>query len=220
MTQATSGIASLIEKIKQDGVHAGEQARSERIAQAEKDAEAILAKAREQARKITEDAEKAAKQRRTQLEAELRMAARDFAFRLQERIVHQVVRPEAEALTKAALADPAAVSGLVVQFVQQWGESGGKVFANAALKDALVGALGKRIGKAAEGGVEIVDEAGQGGFRLVKQGEHFAWDVSADAVARELAQLVEPGLRELLLPEPPKRPASGSFRAVPADAEA
>lgn len=221
MTQATSGIAGLIAKIKQDGVEAGEQARAERLQSAQREAEAILAKAQADAKKIRDDAENAANQRRTQLEAELRMAARDFAFRLQERLRAQIIAPQTQALAGAAMGDAQAVSGLVLQLVQSWGAAGGQVHAAPELRAALTAALADKIGAAAaDGGIELVDEAGLAGFRLTKEGEHFAWDVSAEAVARELAALVEPGLRALLLPEPQKRPASGSFRAVPADAQA
>ena len=219
MTQATSGIASLIEKIKQDGVEAGEKARAERIQNAEQEAASILAKARADAQKIREDAEKSAAQRRTQLEAELRMAARDFGFRLQERLRKQVIDPAAEKAANEAMTDAATVTGLVQQLVQGWGAAGGRVVVAPELREALTAALGARIGEAGAGGIEIVDEAGLKGFRLLKDGEHFAWDVSAEAVSRELASLVEPGLRFLLLPEPPRSPGSGKFRAVPQDAE-
>lgn len=199
MNEAASGIANLIARIKTDGVEAGETERKARIAAAQAEAEQILATARTEAERIRAAAQADAERRSRQLDAELRMAARDFVFRLQERLSAQVLGPATSELAARALSDDQALAGLIVSLLRD--ASGGTLVVDptrrATLEATLLTALGRR---AQSGGLEIRDEAGLGGFRLVRKGEHFAWDVSQEAVARELARLVEPGLRSALSP--------------------
>lgn len=197
MSEATSGIASLISRIKQDGVQAGEAERQARVEAARKEAADIVAAAQKQAAAIVATAEAEATKRRAQLDAELRMAARDFVFRFQERLSSQVITPQADAAAAAAVGDGAGVVALVLQLLGD--QTSGKVTIDPSLRARLVAALGAKVSATAGAeGIEIVDEAGLGGFRLTRKGEHFVWDVSREAVARELARLVEPGLRGAL----------------------
>lgn len=200
MNEAASGIANLIAKIKADGVEAGERLRQERLDAAAREAEALLARARGEAEQIVAAAKAESERRARQLDAELKMAARDFIFRLQERLSAQLLGPAASELAARTLADDEAVARLIVELL---GErvSGSRLTVDAARREALEAAILRRLGAAAgEAGLEITDESGLGGFRLVRRGEHFAWDVSQDAVARELERLVEPGLRGALSP--------------------
>jgi hypothetical protein len=129
------------------------------------------------------------------------MAARDFVFALQERLGAQVLGPATSNLVAGALGDDEAVAGLIVALLRERA-GGASLTLDADRREQLEAAVLRRIGAAAgEGGLEITDEAGLGGFRLVRRGEHFAWDVSQDAVARELARLVEPSLRGALSPK-------------------
>lgn len=204
MNEAASGIANLIAKIKADGVEAGESERRVRVDAATREAEQVLAKARAEAERITAAAQADAERRRRQLDAELRMAARDFVFRLQERLSSQVLGPATSELAAQALSDDNAVAGLIVELLGDR-VSGSSLTVDSARRQALEAAILRRIGaKAIGAGLEITDEAGLGGFRLVRQGEHFSWDVSQDAVARELGRLVEPGLRSALSPKDPQ----------------
>lgn len=204
MNEAASGIANLIAKIKADGVDAGENERRARISAAQAEAEQLLAKARAEAERITAAAQAEAERRRRQLDAELRMAARDFVFRLQERLSAQVLGPATAAQVQHALSDNEAVAGLIVELLRDRA-SGSSLTVDSARRQALEAAILRRIGdKAGTAGLEITDEAGLGGFRLIRQGEHFTWDVSQDAVARELGRLVEPGLRSALSLQDPQ----------------
>jgi len=194
MTEASSGVASLIARIKQDGIQAAETERTARLGAARQEADDIIAAARRQAEAIVAEAHDAAARRRTQLDAELRMAARDFLFAFQERLSAQVIRPTADAAAAAALSDPSALASLVLAVVQG-AFAGSTVGVEPQLREAFAAAI---AAKASAQGLEIVDDAGVGGFKLRVAGEHFVWDVSREAVARELARLVEPSLRDAL----------------------
>lgn len=201
MKQAASGISDLIARIKADGIQAGEDERKERIEAASREAAKIVADARAEAERIVGAANAEAERRRHQLDAELRMAARDFVLRLQERLSAQVLRPVTADLARAALADDGAVTALILDLLRE--RAGGARLTldadrRAALEAAVIAGFAGRLG---DGGLEITDEAGLGGFRLARDGENFVWDASADAVARELASLVEPSLRAALTPK-------------------
>lgn len=201
MNEAASGIASLIARIKADGVEAGESERKARVDAATREAEEVVARARAEADRIVAAAREEADRRGKQLDAELRMAARDFVFRLQERLGAQVLGPATGALVERALADDDAVAGLIVDLMRDR-TGGGRLTLDPTRRAALEAAVLRRVGDAVgPDGLEITDEAGLGGFRLVRRGEHFAWDVSQDALARELGRLVEPGLRAALSPK-------------------
>lgn len=218
MTQATSGLSALIARIRQDGVDAGQAERARLLSQAEAEAQAILARARAEADAIRAEAERQAQERANRLEGELRMASRDFVYRMHDRIHTQVIEPLAREATEAALADPQRLAALIAELVLAWGR-GGQAQVDPRLRAELEQALAAALAaKAAAGTVELKDEQGLRGFRLIRQGEHFVWDVSVDTVARELASLVEPTLRELLLPA--RGRDGGGWRIVPSGAGA
>ncbi len=196
--ETTTGLAALIARLKQDGVEAGEAERRALLDAARHDAAEIVAAAHKQAERLVKTAEQEATARRAQLDAELRMAARDFVFRFRERIIHQVVGRVADAAAAATVGNDAALAELVVQLLAS-NASGATLTANAALQAKVRAALGARVDAAIAGGdIELVDAAGQGGFRLQRRGEHFVWDVTEAAIARELAQLVGPDLAAAL----------------------
>lgn len=197
MTQVTSGIAEFISRIKLDGVEEGERERDRIIAAAREEAAKLVAQAEADAEKVRQEAEKAAEKRKTQLQAELRMAARDFVFRFQEQLKSKVIEPAVAAEVKAATSDSALMAKLLGELLVAWGSGSGGVTAHIRPEDraALEAALASRI---TAGELVLLDAPGQGGFRLVRDGDHFAWDFTAEAIARELASLVEPGLRSAL----------------------
>lgn len=199
MPETTSGIAELISHLKRDGVEAGEAEKARILKSARDEADAILADAKRRASQILDEARAEADKQRAQLTSELRMAARDFMLSFQERLRRQVTLPLVEERLRGALGDPeflkAALKELLARFAEQ-GASGMEVVVDAELRQKLDAAFLKELEAAMKGGrVSISDEQGLVGFRLVPQGETFAWDFSLEAMARELAQLVDPALK-------------------------
>lgn len=202
MKEAASGIANLIAKIKADGIEAGESERQTRLEEAEQEAQKILRQARAEAEKIVSQARAEAERKRQQLDSELRMAARDFVLRMKERLSEQVIGPSTAELAQRALADDQAVAQVIVDMLRGRAD-GARLTLDSERRQSLEAAILAKIGDQAQaGGIEITSEAGLGGFRLLREGEHFSWDASQSAVARELRSLVEPGLRSALAPKP------------------
>lgn len=204
MKEPASGISNLIARIKADGVEAGERERQARLDAAAREAEQMIAQARAEAERIVTAAKEESERRKRQLDAELRMAARDFVLGLHERLSTQVIAPATADVVQAALADDQAIAELVVAVLGERVQ-GAQLTLDADRRTALEAAILRRIDdRAAAGAIEITGEAGLGGFRLTREGDAFAWDMSHDAIARELARLVEPSLRAALAPKPPQ----------------
>lgn len=197
MTQVSSGIAEFITRIKLDGVEEGEREREKIIAAAREEAASLLKAAQADADKMRADAEEAAELRKSQLNAELRMAARDFIFRFQSQLTSQSIQPAVASSVKTAAADSGLIAKLLGDLLVAWGSGTGSVTAHIRPEDraALEAALAQRI---TAGELTLLDEPGHGGFRLVRDGDHFSWDFTVEAMARELSSLVEPGLRDAL----------------------
>jgi V/A-type H+/Na+-transporting ATPase subunit E len=197
MAQTTSGIAELIGRLRKDGVDAGEAEKGRILTAAQQQADAIIAAAKQTAEDLLGGAKQERERLKQQLDAELAMAARDFVMRFSERIRAQVVRPVVHESVRGALSDPGFLQGALKELVVRYAEGGAVEVAIAPeLREQLEGFFTGELARSLAGGkAQLVDEQGLVGFRIVKQGESFAWDFSEDAVAKELVRLVDPALK-------------------------
>jgi V/A-type H+-transporting ATPase subunit E len=81
---SSSGVEALIERLRQRGVEAGRTAKTEIVAEAEREAEKIVKQAREKASELIEDARHEADRLRASGEDALRVAVRDTVLRMRE----------------------------------------------------------------------------------------------------------------------------------------
>lgn len=209
MSQTTSGVAELISRLKRDGVDAGEAEKQRLLDEAEKQAAAIVAEAKAKAEQLLTDAKKERERQRQQLEAELKMAARDFALRFSERIRQQVIEPVVSGPVQGVLEDPAFLRTTIQELCVAYAKSGSDIEltlspeTRAKLEAFFTAELGRALG---ERELSLVDENGLVGFRLAKKGDSFAWDFSLDAVTSELLRLVDPALRRFFTLDEGQRP--------------
>lgn len=198
MSQTTSGVAELIARLKTDGIDAGEAEKRRLLEEAEKKAAAIIADAKAKAEQLLANAKQERDRQRQQLDAELQMAARDFALRFSERIKQQVIQPVVAEPVKAVLDDAGFLQATLKELCVKYAESGADLEvalspeARAKLEGFFTGELRRALGS---NEVTLVDENGLVGFRLAKKGDSFAWDFSLEAVTQELMRLVDPALR-------------------------
>lgn len=198
MSQSTSGVAELIGRLKKDGVDAGEAEKRRVIEEAEQKAADIVADATAKAEQLLQSARQERERLKSQLDAELTMAARDFVLRFEARIKAQVIHPVVADPVKGVLEDAGFLKSTLRELCVRYAEGGADIelalspetrkqlegFFTGELKSALAGR-----------DLTLVDESGLIGFRISKKGESFAWDFSKEAVAQELTQLVDPALR-------------------------
>jgi len=203
MAEVYGGVGELIARLKKDGVDAGEGERARIVDEARKEAERIVEAARKEAQKITETAKSDAARTKAQLDTELRLAARDFVASFHQRFTSQVVRPVVGETVGSALAEDTRTFFLLQEvLVAALGQGTSiDVVVDQKKRDAFVASLSGELQKrVAAGTLVVTGEDGLSGFRLAKKGEGFVWDLSKDAIASELARLVDPALRGAFAP--------------------
>jgi V/A-type H+-transporting ATPase subunit E len=196
MSEMTSGIGDLLQRLRKDGVEAGEAEKAHILDEANAKAKKIVADAEKKAQEIVDKANTDAEAKRKQLDAELSMAARDFSFRFAERVKKQVIDPVVNENVSKAVGDLGVLKDAMSALVGE--KSNGATVAispelQGKLEGFFTGELKKKLGG---GDLEIKSEDGLEGFRLQKSGESFTWDVTGEAVAREFSALVEPVLKK------------------------
>ncbi len=196
MTEMTSGIGDLLQRLRQDGVEAGEAEKQRLLRDAEEQAAALLADAKAKAKEIVAAADAEAVAKRKQLDAELGMAARDFALRFAERVKSQAIEPLVRAQVDAGLDDPNLLKEVLSGLIREkTGDA--SVAVSPEMQQKLSAYFERELARQlVDGQLEIKLETGLTGFRLQRKGESFSWDVTGEAVADELSQLVEPSLRK------------------------
>lgn len=196
MTELTSGISDLIQRIKEDGVVSGETEKKKIIQAAQEEAKRMMTEAQNKADKLVADAKHNAESLKAQTEAELRMAVRDFVFSFQQSVKAQAIRPQIASHVAAALNDEGflkdVLKGLLSEFLKNK-DSGLQLSLSPEMKEKLGGFFSKQLSDGNE--LEITGKTGLTGFRFRKAGDSYTWDFSAEAIAAELARLVEPALR-------------------------
>lgn len=198
MTEMTSGVGDLLQRLRTDGVEAGEREKQRIVGEAEEKARALVAQAEAQAGEIVSAAQSQVDARRRQLDAELGMAARDFAFRFAERVKRQVIEPLIQQRVTETLSTPPVLQDALLALVKERA-GGATVTVSPETRSQLEAFFRHELGRAVEdGALEVRSEDGLTGFRLQRSGESFSWDVTGEAVARELSALVEPTLRRYL----------------------
>jgi V/A-type H+-transporting ATPase subunit E len=193
-----SGIAELIGRLKKDGVDAGESEKQRIIEEAQAKAEEILAEAKRGAEDLLSGAKTERDKLAKQLDGELRMAARDFAMRLSDRVKAQVIHPAVEGATKDALNDEDFLKACLPEVCAAVAKSGEGVelVVSPETKDKLEAFFTGELKRSLGGGeVTVRDEQGMVGFSVKPSGESFTWDFTLESMTRELGSLVDPALR-------------------------
>ncbi len=205
MTEMTSGIGDLLQRLRKDGVEAGEKEKRRIRKSAEDEANALVAEAEARAAEIVGAARREAESKRKQLDAELGMAARDFVFRFAERVKKQIIQPLIAEKAAEALNNPDVLKEVLSALVRERA-GGARVTMSPETRDLLQSYFRHELARQLQGGeLELISEDGLTGFRLEREGDSFAWDVTGESVARELSALVEPSLRQYLQIAPGKR---------------
>jgi V/A-type H+-transporting ATPase subunit E len=201
MPELTSGINKLIDRIKSEGVQAGEAEQNRLVTAAHQEAERILADARKEAEKLRAEAEREATQLRQRTEADLRLAVRDFVAAFQERIRAHLIKPVISERAAKTLEDPEflthTLEGICKAYVQSGGDGGIEATVSPETAEAL-GAYFSRATSEKLAGVselKLTAQKGLTGFRLKREAEGFTWDFTLDAIVSELAELVDPALK-------------------------
>jgi len=188
---------NLIEKLKQDGIAAGQRAADEIVKKAESNATEIVATAQQEAQKIIEDARQAATRLQTNAETAIRQAARDTVLTTKEqlqKLLDRVLKKEiAQTLT------PDFLKELILTVIKA--NAGGELQFSLSEKDAakLQDFLLKATRDSLREPVAFRVERGlASGFRVSRKGTDVCYDFTDQSIADLLKEFLNPGLRAIL----------------------
>jgi V/A-type H+-transporting ATPase subunit E len=197
-------IEAFVAKLQKDGVEAGKQAADQLLADARKQAEAVVQQAQAQAKKIADDAQAQAAATIEKSRTDLKLAARDTAMRLREAL-SRALRAVLTANAKDALANPDFLKTLLHDIVMKYVQA--DLDKHVALtinvphdmqQQLTAWAMEHLHAKAGDGDVSIDLRATlrEAGFEYQADGANI--EVTLASVVEALSDLVNPNLREML----------------------
>jgi V/A-type H+-transporting ATPase subunit E len=191
-------LENLIEKIKKEGIEDGKAAGEEILADARKEAVALVEKAKADAAAHAAEAEKKAAQFRANAELAVKQAARDAELVLKDRLSELFNRVFKQKI-ESALA-PELVAELIKTAVAQW-KPGAEIEVTVAEGDRkkLEALLASGVKAEAAKGITLKpSSAFSGGFRISAKGENVVYDFTDETFAELLRGFVNPSLKKLL----------------------
>ena len=199
-------LKTLIEKIKQEGVEAGQKKAVDIERAAKERAEEVLRKARTVAKRLREEAQEKIKQEEAASRAGLQQAGRDLLLSVRQQITATLDRLVAEEARKALTAE--VMAELITHLVKEAkvSEGGIEVALNKhdakKLEEGVLAHLKKELKS------DIVlkeDEDIGGGFVISFDAGRSHFDFSDKAFAEHLGTYLRPKLAGLLTPEPDEK---------------
>lgn len=205
-------IETFINKLHEDGVQAGQQAAEEIIEKAQQQAREHIVKAEEQAQQIIQQARQEAERNRVRVETELKLAARDIVFRVQETL-NRVLQAVLADAVDGKLQDAEFLGGLIRDVVMRYVDadvSGGDAVEVNVTEDMqrqlLSGAVTAfQPGQAEQSRVNLVGQLKKAGFEYKVAGATV--EVTEDSVVQVLSGFLSPELRRRVEQERAERDA-------------
>ena len=197
-------IQAFVEKIRTEGVQAGQKEAESLLAQAKQQADEILSQAQQEREKILAQAKAEAESTLSRAQTELNLAARDAAMRLRDalgRALRNVLACGAE----AKLTDPKFVGDVLHEIVTQYGKldiegkRAVRINVPEQMRQKLVDWAMTHIGQANNGehmGIDLQGTLSQAGFEYNATGATV--EVTVESVVEVLSDLVSPKLREVI----------------------
>lgn len=206
MVDNSSGIQSLIERLKSDGVNAGQSQKKEIIAEAQSEAKRLLESAKLQAEQMLADCKVKHEKLKREFESELRLAARDFLINFKTQISKDIIQPQTAKKVSEAFLEPRFMKEnlekSISEFIQHVGGTP-RLFLSEDLKTALSAELLQALQDKFTNGdlFEIKLLGGQGIYKLLSKNGKLSWEVSIDTLVEAFSRLMEPKLVQFLLPD-------------------
>ncbi len=191
-------LKELLEKINKDGVEAADKKASEIISAAEKKASEIVEKAKNDADRIISDGKAEAAKAEAGGKAAVAQAGRDLVLKTKAEI-ESIFKSIIERETAAAMSGKA-LEDAVVTVVKSWAEKG-EYDVQLSDKDFsdLEKSLTAKLAAELKSGVEIKPFSGvDSGFRVSDKDGGSYFNFTAEAVAVNLSQLLNPKLAEII----------------------
>lgn len=198
------GVDQLIERVRAEALQGAQNDRDRIIDEATKIAASLIAKAKEEAQCLVEQAQQEALKEKEAMTVELELAARDFCITLHERLRSQMFFPLMKENVRATAKEPDFLKEVLTRLITSYVKENPcnlDVLVPKELKTTLAAFFASGIFESLEknSDIRLQDEEGLEGFVLIRRGEHFVWDFRVDTIASELMRLVEPTLRKYFM---------------------
>lgn len=198
-------IQAFVDKIRTEGVQAGQQQADDLLVDAKKQADEIVSQANEEKEKILSGAKAEAESILSRSQTELKLASRDAVMRLRDALA-QVLRQVLAAGAKEKLDDTEFVGQALHEIVTQYGKAdikGKRTFrinVPKEMRQKLTDWAMKHISQKTPDGTHIsFDLKGtlsQAGFEYNATGATV--EVTLESVVETLSEMVSPKLREII----------------------
>lgn len=187
-------IESFVERIKQDGIDAGQKEAERIIAAAQSQSQEILAATEASTRKLLLDAEKQVQRLQEQVKSELALAARDIEARLRDRLQKSMAALLQHA-ARTALVDPHVLAQALAEMARSQ-VTGSITISNAEqIKDLALNLLGKQTPELPS--IRLADGRTEPGFHFrLDQGG--VVELDPNSVTEHLMSLCGPVVSEIL----------------------
>ena len=197
----TDTIESFVEKLKNEGVEAGQKEADQLKQQAQEQMDRTVADAKHQAEKIIADAQAEAQSIIARSQTELELAARDAALKMRESLTKALqtvmTKPINDQLSDADFLK-SLLSEMAAAYVQADVKGGGSVKVNVSPEMAQKlseWALGKIQAAGREADIALTDSLKQAGFECTISGGTV--EITQSSVTESLMELVGPNLRKV-----------------------
>ncbi len=191
-------LKELLEKINKDGVESAEQKAAEIVSDAEKKAADIIAKAKKEAEKIVSDGQAEAKKAEIGGKAAISQAGRDLVLKTKTEI-ESLFKSIVESEIKSAMSG-STLEQAVTTVVKAWADKG-EYTVELSEKDfsELESGLKSKLSAELKKGYEIKPFKGvESGFRLSEKDGASYFNFTAEAVASNISELLNPKLAEIV----------------------
>ena len=204
MNNHTIGLSELIQSLKRDGILAGENERNRIVEQAKKESEKIINNAAEKANTLISKAENKCLAKTSQMESELKMAARDFLLKFKSELREKIIYPEIKNKISDAINGDDFIKDCLKNLILEYTKSDKKKFeaiVSKPIKEKLINFFKTKLSKSVieDSMPTIIVGDNLSGFKLKLNGENFVWDFSLDAISYELSKFIDPSLTSFLI---------------------
>ena len=198
-------LQSLLERIREEGVEKAKEESRQILLEAEENAQRILAGAEQKAKAILEQAELDAAHQKRNVEAELKLSAKQAVSVLEQEITGLITAKALGEPTREAFKDAAFVKGLIAQLIAKWEPNGEGVSLSLGPdhQQELYDYFKQQAQGMLQGGLTVKPTPGpRDGFRIGPAEEGYVLSFSSEDFQAFFAEHLRPHIKALLFEEP------------------
>lgn len=199
---AIDSLNEVIEKLKKEGISAGESEAARIKEKAEAEGEDIIIKAEMKSRTILDKAETESKKMKEQLETELDRASKSALNNFKSSVENAFVVPAVDETLASVLSQPQFIEKVIIEMIKGFAQNGFKtndlnIILPEDLRDKLGNAFNAKIKMMAGGGNITVefDDRIHFGLKIGPADKGFVYDLSDEGMREIFTRFISPKFR-------------------------